>query len=153
MNELKQLIHEYFDKQRLMQLVSISVAGPWACSVWQVIDDDFNIYFFSSESRRHSKEIAIDDRVAGVLALPQTPEDNPRGIQFEGVAQKLVDVGEVGKVRKLYQGSIFDSKSIDDFMSHPERPHVFYKIKPSKIVLFDTVNFPDEPLQEMIVNI
>jgi len=82
------------------------------------------------------------------MALPHEVKDAPRGLQFEGMAQKLTDESEVASARSVYEDRIFDGKTIDKLIAHPERPHAFYKITPSKFVLFDAVNFPDSPRQE-----
>ena len=147
-NELRKLIADYLDQQKLMQLATVKNGSPWVCSVWQAADEDLNIYFFSSITRRHSIEIESDQRIAGALALPQTTKDSPRGLQFEGTVEQLSDVGEVKFARSKYEGRIFDAESIDNFMNHEERPHRFYKITPSRFVLFDTANFPEDPRQE-----
>lgn len=131
-----------------MQLATVSEGSPWVCSVWFGFDDNLNIYFFSAINRRHSLEIEEDGRVAGAIALPQTPQDQPRGLQFEGKAEKLTNETDIAHARQTYESRIFDAETIDKFMVDQERPHSFYKITPSKFVLFDVVNFPDNSRQE-----
>lgn len=150
--DLRRLIIDYLTEQKLMQLATVSDGNPWVCSVWYAFDDDLNIYFFSAINRQHSLEIEKDNRVAGALAKPQTPQDTPRGLQFQGTATKLTDPEDIAKARAVYEGRIFDAQSIDKFMVHSERPHVFYKITPTKFVLFDAVNFPDNSRQEYEVD-
>lgn len=149
MPEVKQLVLDYLKQAKLMQLATMSEGNPWVCSLWFGFDNDLNIYFFSAVNRRHSLEIEKDNRVAGAIALPQTPQDQPRGLQFEGKAEKLTDEADILHARSTYEGRIFDAKTIDGFMIHEERPHAFYKITPSKFVLFDAVNFSDNPRQEL----
>ncbi len=146
--DLKRLITEYMSQQKLMQLATVSDGQPWVCSVWFSFDNDLNIYFFSAINRQHSLEIEKDNRVAGAMALPQTPQDVPRGLQFKGTAAKLTDKTEIAKARSTYEGRVFDAQTIEKFMAHKERPHAFYKITPTKIVLFDAKNFPDNSRQE-----
>lgn len=148
MAHLRTLIGQYLQEQKLMQLATVSQGNPWVCSVWQASDDDLNIYFFSSVTRRHSQEIENDNRAAGALALPHTPKDPPRGLQFEGTVVKLTGEADIAKARSVYQGRIFDAATIDQFMANKERPHRFYKIVPKKFVLFDVVNFPDDSRKE-----
>ncbi len=150
MNEskLRTLITEYLQQAKLMQLATVSNGNPWVCSVWYGFDDDLNIYFFSATNRRHSLEISNDNRVAGAMALPQTPQDQPRGLQFEGKAKRLTDEADITHARSTYEGRIFDAETINKFMAHQERPHSFYRIVPSKFVLFDAVNFPENSRQE-----
>jgi len=149
MKELEQLIKEYLNEQKLMQVATVADGDPWICSVWQASDQSLNVYFFSSITRRHSQEIERDGRVACALALPQTPEDKPRGLQFEGVAERIIDSAEIKKAKSLYVDRVFDAETIEKFMNHRERPHHFYKVTPKKFVLFDVVNFSEDPRQEM----
>jgi len=97
MKDLRELVVQYLEEQKLMQLCTVGQGGqPWACNVWQASDADLNIYFFSAVNRRHSLEIENDARVAGALALPHKPSDKyARGLQFEGIVKKLVDPEEV----------------------------------------------------------
>ena len=148
MNSLRELIKQYLEEQKSMQLCTVDNGNPWACTVWQASDDDLNIYFFAATNRRHSQEIAKDGRVAGALAVPQTPADKPRGLQFEGTACVIEDETEAAQARSMYQDRIFDADTIDKLIAHPDRPHKFYKITPKKFVLFDVVNFPQDSKQE-----
>lgn len=151
MPDLRKLIVEYLEDQKLMQLATISESGPWICTVWQAYDEDLNIYFFSGLNRKHSKEIEKDNRVAGALSKSHTPNDKPRAIQFSGTAQALTDEEDIKKARSVYEGRIFDAETIDSFMSNTNQPHVFYKISPSKFVLFDVINYPNSPRQELVI--
>ncbi len=148
--KLRSLISDYLEEAQLMQVCTVAGGNPWACSVWQAADEDLNTYFFSSITRRHSKELESDSRVAGALALPQTPADPPRGLQFEGTAQMLTEASEIEKARNLYENRIFDGETIDTFINHSERPHRFYRITPKRFVLFDVVNFPEDPRKEYL---
>jgi uncharacterized protein YhbP (UPF0306 family) len=135
--DLKTLIRDYLEEAKLMQL-STSVDGQ-----------DMNIYWFSATNRRHSEEIMQNAKVSGAMALPHTPEDEPRGLQFEGDAELLVDAGDIQKARSVYEGRIFSAEQIDALITHKERPHRFYRIRPRSLVLFDVVNFPVDSKQEL----
>ena len=39
---------------------------------------------------------------------------------------------------------------IKQFAELADRPHRFYRIKPTRIVLFDALNYPDDPRQEVV---
>lgn len=153
MEDLKALIVQYLEEQKLMQLCTVGESGdPWVCSVWQAADEDMNIYFFSSITRRHSQEIEKDSRIAGALALPHQPTDpHARGLQFEGTVQRLESEEERQTARKVYEGRIFNAEQINSLINDSEKPHEFYKITPKKFVLFDNKNFPDESRQEYVV--
>jgi uncharacterized protein YhbP (UPF0306 family) len=145
---LRKLIEDYLREARLMQLATSIDNQPWVCSVWFAADEDLNIYYFSSVTRRHSKEVLENNKVAGAMALPHIPEDPPRGLQFQGTVEELETEEDMEKAISVYSGRIFSKEKIKDLMGHSTRPHKFYKIKPTQFVLFDTVNFPDESRQE-----
>ncbi|HEY8108428.1 MAG TPA: pyridoxamine 5'-phosphate oxidase family protein [Patescibacteria group bacterium] len=139
MADVATLVDEYLADTILMQLATTGGDGPWACTVHYVPDADRNFYWLSREDRRHSQELAKDPRVAGVIVKPHEVGEKPRGIQFEGTAERVAD-DDVERVQGLYK----DRYGRDGFPDH-----VFYVVKPSRIVLFDTVNFPDDPQQEL----
>lgn len=146
--KLRKLIEDYLNEAKLMQLATSINDKPWVCSVWFAIDEDLNIYWFSSITRRHSKEVIRNNKVAGAIVLPQMPEDPPRGLQFQGVAEMLEDRVDIDKAISVYADRIFAKEKIKEFMEHKEKPHRFYRIKPTQFVLFDVVNFIDNSRQE-----
>lgn len=132
-----------------MQLATAVNNQPWVCSVWFATDSDLDIYWFSSETRRHSKELLKNQKVAGAIVLPQDPDDPPRGLQFQGIAEVLENQEDIDKAISVYSGRIFSKEKIKEFMEHKEKPHKFYRIKVNKFVLFDAINFPDNSRQEL----
>lgn len=148
MSELKRIITEYLEQAKLMQVATSSRNQPWACSVWFAFDADLSLYWFSWIGRRHSVEIKKNPRVAGTIVLPQEPEDIPKGLQFEGIAEELARRNDTDFAKKLYS-RIFSPHKVDELMHSKEHPHRFYRIKPSKYVIFDPADYPEAPLQEM----
>ncbi len=149
-NNVKALIIEYMQEQKLMQLATVGDDGPWVCSLWQAFDGDMNIYFLSATNRQHSLDIEKNSFVAGALAGPHEVGGPARAVQFSGTAKLLTDATDIALARSVYQGRIFDAAQIDDFIGSTERPHAFYKITPTKFVLFDTENFPENSRQEYL---
>ena len=146
---LKQLIKDYLDEAKLMQLATATDNQPWVASVWFAADSEFNIYWFSSTGRRHSKEVLKNPKVAAAIVFPHTPQDTPRGLQFQGTAELLTEQKDIDKAISIYADRIFSRKQIAKFMADDESPHSFYRIKPNQFVLFDLVNFPEKPRQEL----
>jgi uncharacterized protein YhbP (UPF0306 family) len=138
---IKELIREYLSQAKLMQIATSINNQPWVCSVWFAADEDLNIYWFSSETRRHSLEVARNKHVAGTIVLPQTPKDPPRGLQFQGTAQLIEDQPTIDKAILLYQDRIFSKDIIMELMNDNTKPHRFYILKPIQFILFDAVNF------------
>jgi hypothetical protein len=60
----------------------------------------------------------------------------------------LTDDKDVQHAVDIYKGRIFPEERIRQFMAQSERPHQFCRIKPDLFVLFDAVNFPDDPRRE-----
>lgn len=147
--DLRKLIEEYLKEAKLMQLATVFNNQPWVCSVWFAADSDLNIYYFSAITRRHSEEVLKNNKVAGAAVLPQNPNDPPRGLYFQGKAEVLQKQEDIDKAISAYADRIFSREKIKEFMGHKEKPHKFYRIKPAKFVLFDAVNFPDNPRQEL----
>ena len=149
MKELRDLITDYLRQAKLMQLATVVNDKPWVCNVWFAFDSNLNLYWFSSTTRRHSDELTKNQNVAGAIASPQTPEDHPRGVQFEGVAEMLTLKEDIDHAISLYKNRIFPIEKINALMNSKERPHKFYRIKPKLYVLFDAVNFPQNARQEL----
>lgn len=146
--DLRKLIKDYLKEAKLMQLATSIDGQPWVCSVWFAADEDLNIYWFSSTTRRHSKEVMQNNKVAAAIVLPQTPQDPGRGLQLQGIAELLTEQKDIDKAVSVYAGRIFTKEQIEEFGALKDKPHSFYKIKPTQFVLFDSVNFPDESRQE-----
>jgi len=132
-----------------MQLSTADNNQPWTCSIWFAADNDLNIYWFSSTKRRHSNEVMKNPKVSAAIVLPHTPQDKPRGLQLQGTAWQVKSKKEIAKASLLFISRIFTKKQIIDFMKLRDHPHSFYKIKPTLFVLFDLVNFPKNPRQEL----
>ena len=150
--ELKQDIVDYLSRARMMHLATSNDGKPWVCNVWFANDADLNIYWVSSTKRRHSNAIAENPNVAASMCLPREPSESDLGaLQMEGTAVRLSSASEVAKAIKLFaKRGIFSVSQIKQFMKDIDHPHRFYKIAPSKIVLFS----PSKPqsTQEYIVN-
>lgn len=148
-SKLKSLIKEYLKEAKLMQLATSIDGQPWVCSVWFAADEKFCIYWFSSTTRRHSEEVLKNNKVAGAIVLPHTPSDVARGLQFQGTAEVLSDQKDIDKAISVYKDRIFSIEQINEFMSHKNRPHKFYRIKPNQFVLFDVANYPENSRREL----
>ncbi len=146
--KLRELITDYLQKAKMMQLATSMDNQPWVCNVWFASDEDLNIYWFSSTNRRHSEEITKNPKVAAAIVLPLTPKDPPRGLQLQGVAEVLNKQKDIDKAISVYKDRIFPIENINELIEDKEKPHKFYRIKPTQFVLFDAVNFGDNWRQE-----
>jgi hypothetical protein len=146
--EVIDLIRNYLKEAKLMQIATVNNDQPWACSVYFAYDDVFNLYWISTPSRRHSQEIEKNQRVAGTIVLSHTPGDKVRGIQFQGIAQEGQDKTKTESAMKLYATRFTMSEDRMQAIIEHHDNHVCYGITSTMLVLFDEVNFPDNPRQE-----
>lgn len=147
--DLRKLIEEYLSKAYLMQVATTDNNQPWVCSVYFAYDESLNLYWISRPTRRHSKELRSNERVAGTVVLPHTHGEKVRGLQFEGVAKELISKEAIKEI-ECYSNRFQDipKEKIKTILEGKDS-HVCYKISPTLFILFDEVNFPDNPRQEL----
>ena len=146
--KLRKFIEDYLKKAKMLQVATVENNQPWACTVYYAFDENLNLYWLSLPSRRHSKEILGNNKVAGTIVFPHNPGDNVRGIQFQGVAKELNNKKEATEGMKYYANRFgMKSERIKAIIENTDG-HLCYKITPILYVLFDEANFPDSPRQE-----
>src|SRR6185312_12632726 len=87
----KELIKQYANQKKVMQLATAVDNQPYACNVHFYADDELNFYWISTEARRHSQEIAKNPKVsATVLVHENTSDENyVVGLTIVGEAELL----------------------------------------------------------------
>lgn len=150
--QVEQLVRQYLDKIKIMQLATSVNDQPWACTVHFYADKDFNIYWVSSTERRHSQDLTQNPKAAAtVMAHENTPDENyVVGITAEGTVE-LISTGVPDEVVQGYMLKQGEDSNMDDIVNG-NNLHKFYRLKPSWIVLFDNKHFPDNPRQEWQLN-
>ena len=150
MNNIEKLIREYLidGQTRMMQVATCVDNKPWICTVYYAVDEDLNLYWMSKPERRHSEEIIQNSTiVATVVHDQQPPRKDHRSVTIEGTAQELSGA-EALKPILLYGKQLASPKEWIQAVKLATDPHKIYKLKPSKFVIFDDVNFPENPKQE-----
>ena len=134
---VEKAIREYLSGVIHMSLATCVDNKPWVCEVHFVYDNELNLYWRSKETRRHSQEIEQNPQVAGNIVEQHGPSDKPRGVYFEGTAEKL-ETTEVGdEVYELFVERFgLGPESVEEAKS--EDGHKFYKVKVSDMSLFDS---------------
>lgn len=146
--KLRKLIEDYLETASLMQVTTAKNNQPWACTVYYAYDKHLNLYWISKPSDRHSLEIKANNKVAGAIVLPHKLGDDVRGLQFQGVASELTNLKEASIGLFLLAKRIgLNAKRIKSILDYKDG-HMCYKITPTVIVLFDQLNYPDDPRQE-----
>lgn len=149
---VRALVESYLDEAKLLQVATESRGQPWLANVWFARDADLNLFFISRKDRRHCQELRDHPQVAG--AVVQHPLEGlgqkVRGITFQGVAEEVGILGlrdAYAQYKKRWP-QVEKHAGLDALLKNAIATR-FYKITPSLIVLFDEVNFPEQPRQEL----
>jgi uncharacterized protein YhbP (UPF0306 family) len=154
-SEAKQvsLLHEYLREGKLMQIATTDGADSvWLAHCWYAVDDQLRLIFLSREDRVHSQHILRGSGVAGGIIA----------IDLEGLGQKIRGVTFAGKA-ELASDDVLDEAyetysarwpQVQQMVTPNEirarrTPNRIWRVRPTTYVLFDEVNFPDEPRQEI----
>ncbi|HVS58732.1 MAG TPA: pyridoxamine 5'-phosphate oxidase family protein [Candidatus Saccharimonadales bacterium] len=151
MKTAEEVIRESLPTIKVMQLATSANNQPWACNVHYYSDDDLNLYWLSTEAREHSQHIAQNPKAAAaVMVHLNTSEENYIiGLSCAGEAECVGEKVD-DDIRNGYQAKHNTSDKFLSDVASGANPHKWYRLKPTKIVLFDTKNFPDDPRQEWI---
>lgn len=146
---VQEIIRQSLTDINIMQLATCANEQPWLCTVHFYMDDAFNFYWFSTEQRRHSKELRANPN-ASVYALihENKPDENyVIDLSSEGSVEYLgAEINqEIGLAYAQKLGR--DPTFLDDVRSG-KNLHMMYMFTPKKFVLFDNKHFPEEPRQE-----
>src|ERR1700754_2964088 len=134
--DVEKAIREYLPNILHMSLGTSSDNRPWVCEVHFVYDDDLNLYWRSMPSRRHSQEIAQNPNVAGNIVEQHAKNEKPRGLYFEGIAERLHDVEPGGWLHRLFQDRLGDfAADLRDINDEDGRQ--FYKVNVADWYVFD----------------
>lgn len=145
--DILELVKKYLGQAMVMQLATVNQGQPWICTVHYAFDDDFNMYWVSLTSRRHSADLAKDPSAA-VAVVVKAPEHPVIGIQMSGKAGLVDDDEEIKKAAALYAARHQSKKEFVDGVLSKQAPFRLYRFKPDSGALFDEVDFPDNPRQE-----
>lgn len=144
--DLKQLVVEYIQSNKVMELATERDGQPWVSTVNYVSDSGLNLYWLSLRSRRHSLELKGNGRVAA--GITQDPHVK-RCLHVEGDATE-VKPQDIEKIHQLYCSTYGDKpERLADAKSADPNRRTYYVLKPRLFVLYDEVNFPDNPRQEL----
>lgn len=143
------LLKDYLQKGRVMQLATVAEGRPWVCTVYYVADDDMNLYWLSSPTRRHSREIAAHNNVA--ITIPVKFDQPVIGVQAEGTATVVTEPNHVETIIKQYIAKYDVGRDFYENFIANKNQHLMYRFTPQAFVLFDEVHFPGNGRQEIAV--
>lgn len=132
----------------MMQLATVANGQPWCCTVYFVADEEYNLYWASLPSRRHSQEIKNHPQAAAAIPVKFVKGQPVAGIQIEGRAEELLPSPAIRTVAERYAAKFNrDAAWVEDFAAG-NTEHRLYKLTPATYVLFDESNYPEKPRQE-----
>jgi len=151
--DLEDLVRNYLHQGQLLHLSTQSNEGLWMCHVWYAIGSDYKeLIWTSNYSRRHSKEIRHNTAVAGgvvAIELDGLGQD-VRGLSFQGQAEELtgdnvIDAYDHYAERRPNVRDMFSPADIQA----GETDNRMYKVDVKRFALWDEVNYPQDPKQEL----
>ena len=145
--DIRSIVKDYLTVAQMLYLGTSHGHRPWVTTLYFAADIDLNIYWLSRRSRRHSQEVEKNSHVAGAIILPHNYGDKVRGIQFEGEARELIDQNAVAG-RQIYSSKYWIVEDRVMTTKEGQDDQACYQVRPEKFVLYDEVNFPDNPSQE-----
>lgn len=144
-------LKRYLADAPIMQLATSNAHQPWVCSVYFVADEYLNLYWLSYPDRRHSQEIAANNKIAITIALKH---DLPViGLSAQGSASTENDPEIVAKIMKLYVQKYNEGHKFFDNFKAGTNKHKLYKFTPIKYSLFDEVNYAKDSSVDFIPKI
>jgi uncharacterized protein YhbP (UPF0306 family) len=140
--EVGELVKKYLRQGRMMQIATAAGSQPWICTVYFVPDEQQNLYWLSLPTRRHSQEVAKNNKIAVAIAVKF--DKNPIiGIQAEGTAGIVNDLDAIKKIMPYYIEKYDSGKDFVELFEAGKNQHQLYKFTPRKYFLFDETNFND----------
>ncbi|EKD80086.1 MAG: hypothetical protein ACD_40C00209G0002 [uncultured bacterium] len=127
--------------------MSVSTAGefPWIFTAYYAIDSNLTIYFLTSPSTIHGKQLVNNSKVAVAIAdSPQNPVGKKAGLQLSGICTQLTEESEVRVGLDLWRAKLHVESPDYTYegMQTGKISGRMYKIVPKKIKFFN------EALQE-----
>ena len=122
--EARQRALGYLAAHRVMTLATQGPEGLWAADVFYA-NDGFNLYFVSSPTSRHGRNLAAQAGVAATVHEDYLDWREIKGIQLEGRVE-LIAEPELARVRQIY-GEKFPL--VTDATSAPAIAAAFAKVR------------------------
>jgi uncharacterized protein YhbP (UPF0306 family) len=149
--DIEKTIRAYLPQVVHMSLATSKDNKPWVCEVHFACDDNLNIYFRSSTSRRHSQEIAQNPNVAGNIVTQHFLNQPVRGVYFEGTAQVANSDEERLEAFKAMQARYQLEDTVFEESKKPDGSQ-FYKIAVATFYLFDSYTSKPSQKYELVWN-
>jgi uncharacterized protein YhbP (UPF0306 family) len=87
-SERRDLTLQYLENHQVLTLATVGQDGPWAAAVFYA-NDGFDFYFLSAGHTRHAQNIKENPRVAATIQEDYRDWPAIKGVQMEGVVNRL----------------------------------------------------------------
>ena len=139
-------VGSFLDSISALTLATNGPAGPWAASLFFAHDEEFNLYFISSQDSRHVQDLITEPTVA--VTVNGDPDNwiDIRGLQIAGAAEVVTESGKADAT-KLYLQKFSDVSRILSAPSTDEERKIagsftaseFFRIRPRTIRMIDNI--------------
>jgi uncharacterized protein YhbP (UPF0306 family) len=146
--DLPNLAKEYLASVKPMQLATQNGDNLWICTVYFVADDNFNLYWASARSRKHSTDL-LNNPSSSVAVLKDGVKK--QALQITGKSYEVNDT-ELSTVHSLYQSKYGPNDfDLEEMKKRAADGRSYWVFRPTKMFLWDEVNFPNDPKQEIAI--
>ena len=151
----KKDVLDFLASKKLMVLATYG-SHPWIASVYYSFDKDLNLYFISTPTTIHGRQMEKNKKVAAALVdSRQKPSDVKRGLQIYGIVECVSGINKINYALRLWKDFLNVQRPDISFENMKKGLYKgrMYKLTPKKIKLFDQKKFnvPDgeEPILEL----
>lgn len=142
--EGRKLVRECLDSTLVGSLATHGSEGSWSATIYFTYDDGFNVYFVSTRSTLHIRNI-LEDNVVGFSAFSPLgkPDGALIGVQLKGIAIP-VEESEIGRVYAEREKRIFGGAwqpQQNETLRMELQGTIFMKIKPQDLYYVNTSLF------------
>lgn len=137
--ELARRVGTFLAGHHVMSLASLSMDGPHAANLFYACDG-LALLWVSDADTRHSREIAVDPRVAATVAPDYADFADIRGLQIAGSARRIVAKDERAKGLALMEARYPFLKQLAEGPAKLREAYArtaVYRLEPSRMVLID----------------
>jgi len=149
-----EIIKKYLNECKLMQVSTSRNNKPRIFNCWFSYDKDFNFYYISPSSAKHSKDIAKNPNVAVSIVSPKINKgvgQEVQGLMFEGTAKQVKGEELLSAYMNLFKRYPKVSQYIKLVNKKVKMKDTkIYKITPKEGIWYDEVNFEDYPRRRIV---
>lgn len=123
----RDFVESLLRRNRYLVLATMDESGPWAVPLEYMVDDDLNLYFFSTEEARHVRDLETRDRVAVAVFDSDQPDYAP------DLTADLNGVQMVARVRRVPEDEYTEAiVAAIDALKPPMPPYAVFRIEPER---------------------